>query len=145
MRNTSNSREQKMPAGNCEDKKVVSHFRALAHRNQEKLIKLQLFFLAFFFEIQSDKSQVPVRSSKGTHFAEVKFTQMSNLVCWQFCGVAISSRTGFCPAEKNFIQKWLNSQFPKTIDLPTLGDSTELDLLFTVTGQTWHVNASRRL
>lgn len=61
-------------AVHCEDKKVVSHFGALAPRNQEKLIKLQLFLLAFFFEILWDKSQVPVRSSKGTHFAEVKFT-----------------------------------------------------------------------
>lgn len=57
----------------CENKKVVSHFEALAPRNQDNLIKFKLFFLAFVFEILSDKSQVPMRSIKGTHVTEAKF------------------------------------------------------------------------
>lgn len=59
----------------CEDEKVVSHSGALAPRNQGEVNKIVLvFFLALFFEILSDKWRVPVRSSKGTHFAEVNFT-----------------------------------------------------------------------
>lgn len=67
---------------------------------------------------------------------------MSNLVCWPVHGVAIrAAQQGFCPAE---VLKCLNSQFPQTIGLPTLGASTVLELLLTVTGRTPHVNATRR-
>lgn len=65
-------------AVHCEDMKVVSHFGALAPKNQEKF---ELNWGCFFFlSFWNNKSEVPVGSSKGTHSVLLRWSLLRCLI-----------------------------------------------------------------